>query len=270
MAAPPAPSPRRPVWKRWLDPVRPALEAAAIGAALGGLDAHLADSGTGILFLYGVFGFVEGFRHAGRAWQCWLPLGSSMYLAHVAAIGCGYRPPYVEPDAIAARQGLIYFYPASFGLITGAGVRFLLAAFGAFPREEGPPVRLIPRSIRELFATVAGVAVFLFAMRWLAADATTVYAPGFSERRFAEVRVGDTTGQVRARLGPPLEQVRVGEMAGRVRARLGPLEQQDRMPNVKLWVYSLGAAPTSNYKRYWVIIEGDKVAGFVDDYWWDD
>ena len=98
----------RTIAEEWRTALRPeplsraAAEGTAVGLLLGLIDVH---SKQGDLFNAAepsnlIAGWaILGLRHGVRAWQAWGPMGWCFYLMHRAAIGCGYRPPYVEEDA---------------------------------------------------------------------------------------------------------------------------------------------------------------------------
>jgi len=105
-----------------------AIEGIAIGATLGLIDVHSTDGDWfDAKFAYLLAGFVLGLRHAGRAWQAWIPLGLCFYLIHRVAIAYGYRPPYVEADADSALVSFLVLWPAGLGLALGVFVRFAIA-----------------------------------------------------------------------------------------------------------------------------------------------
>jgi hypothetical protein len=75
----------------------PFIDASIAGLALGLADIHILSDGAWAAWLYAALatGVALGFRHAGRAWRCWLPLGISPHMLHLRAIACGFGPPYV-------------------------------------------------------------------------------------------------------------------------------------------------------------------------------
>jgi hypothetical protein len=98
-----------------------AWEAAAGGLLIALYDVHSSSGdGTTISGAYLAAGVILGWRHARWAWLCWLPLGTSLYLAHLIAIAAGYKPPFVERDYDTALNTLIVLLPAGFGLLVGA------------------------------------------------------------------------------------------------------------------------------------------------------
>ena len=94
-----------------------AIEGIAIGVLFGLMDVHSSNEDWfDSLTAYPLAAFVLGVRHGRRAWQAWLPLGSSLYVLHLAAIACGYQPPYVEVDAETAGACLVVSWPVGLGL----------------------------------------------------------------------------------------------------------------------------------------------------------
>ena len=241
----------RAIWRK----TQPFLEAAGLGVILGTIDVlNTGTTGPMMLGYLGV-GVLAGVRHAGRAWTCWLPLGASMYLVHCLAIRLGQVSPYVEPTTVAARQCLIYLWPAGIGLLAGVGIRVAVGAAGWFRRQSGPPVRLVPRTTLGTMGAVAWVAICWAVLNWAGGEAITEYAPGYSEARFRQVRVGESEAEVTAALGPPL----------RVWDRGDPSIPGE----YKAWAYSYGVSDTSSYWRRWVLFRNGKVEGTVADFWYD-
>ena len=222
-----------------------------VGLLLGLADANHAGEFHWTGYAYFLAGVLLGYRHAGRSWPCWPPLGVSLYVVHIAAIACGYQPPYVERDFQAARETLQFFFPAGAGIAVGASLRLALTVVGWSHRKGGPPVRFLPSSTRGVMATVAEVGITLGLIRWIAFDSCTIYSAGYHEGRFHQIRAGMTSEQVESMMGRPIQ---VFDWPG------------DGMRN---WVYTRGAADTSNYWRRWVMMKGGKVAFVVSDFWWD-
>ena len=231
--------------------LRPIGEASLTGLALGLADSRYAGEFHWAVPAYLLAGLVLGFRHAGRAWPCWVPLGVGLYIAHIVAIALGRQPPYVEESYLAARQTFFVLPLAGLALALGAGVRWVLALAGWFPRKDGSPVRLWPRTIAGMIAFIAKLAVTWSLTQWALFGSGTQYAPGFSESRFQQVYVGMTTDQVEALLGPPIDKLGWGT------------------PGVQRWAYTNQVSATSNFHRRWVFVEGGKVATVVNDYWYD-
>ena len=196
-------------------------------------------------------GVILGFRHARRAWICWLPLGASLYLVHFVAILGGAKPPHVEADLTAARVALQQIFPAAWSLALGASIRRVPTVLGLFTGHDGPPPPLLPKTIKGALLAVMGVGLALGLMRWVAFDSMTVYAPGYDEGRFRSVRPGMTAVQVEAILGEPLI---------RLAANRGD----------EVWRYTSGATGASNHWRRWVFLKAGKVDFTLSDFFWDD
>ncbi|WP_435006061.1 hypothetical protein P12x_003733 [Tundrisphaera lichenicola] len=222
-----------------------------VGLSVGLADVHYSGDFNGTGYAYLLAGAVLGYRHAGRSWPCWLPLGLSLYVVHVAAIACGYERPFVEKDMLAARDTLPFALVAGIGIAIGASTRFLLAAFGWFRRAGEDPVRLLPRSTKGTMVAVAEFGITLGLIRWIAIDSGTIYSEKYNEARFQQIRVGMTSGQVEALIGRPLYTMDGSGEGNRT------------------WEYSRGAGDTSSYWRRWVMMSGGKVEEVVNDYWWD-
>jgi hypothetical protein len=59
--------------------IQAAIEAIAIGLLLGLIDAHsTSDDWFNAIVAYPAAGFALGLRHGRRAWQAWVPMGSSL------------------------------------------------------------------------------------------------------------------------------------------------------------------------------------------------
>lgn len=241
------------LWKTCVLRLQPFWEASAFVLAWGLLDIHNSSRLASDFLLLPTFvaaAFSLGFRHAGRgAWLCWAPLGLGVYCIHLAAIQRGYLPPFVEKDALAARATIGWFFPAAGDfLFLGVLARVGASACG-WMRRDGEPVRILPRSMRGLIAGVAVAGVVMMLLKW-AAGVETVYAPGFNESRFQQIRPGMSASEVETWLGKPLKKLPWGE--GR-----------------SAWWYSVGASSTSDHWRRWVIIENDRVDLVISDYWYD-
>ncbi|QEH32340.1 hypothetical protein OJF2_08100 [Aquisphaera giovannonii] len=225
------------------------VEATAVGLAYGIADTRISgDEGRHFLAFLAA-GVALGFRHAGRAMLCWLPLGVGLYLAHVVAIARGARPPFVEENVRFSEACLFALIPAGLSLMLGALVRVSLASNGVLRREAGPPVRFLPRTTRDVLVAVACLGVGLGLLR-RAAFPPTIYAPGFTEARFAQIREGMTAGQVLSILGPPLDRRPWGE-------------------GVEAWRYSNQYTYTSDFDRRWLFLRDGVVQSIANDYWWD-
>lgn len=228
------------------------LEAAVVGGILGTIDVFSTETMPWMLLVYCGFGALLGCRHAGQAWVCWVPLGFSMYAVHVVAILLGQQPPYVEATTVAARQQTLFLWPTGFGLLNGVGLRVAVSLAGYGRRRSGPPVRLWPRTTRAMMGAVAWVAGCMALLNWQTGDALTQYAPGYSEARFRQVKVGQTYAEVTAALGPPLHKWDWSQT------------QDD-----KTWAYSYGVSDTCNYWRRWIFFHDGKVATTIADFWYD-
>jgi hypothetical protein len=271
-----------------------AIEGIAIGLLLGLIDVH-STSGDWFeaLSAYLGAGSVLGLRHGRRAWQAWLPLGSSLYLMHLAAIGCGFRPPYVEADVESAAACLIVSWPAALGLGLGALARFFVSvilqsavrspvaakrdrtedaaperadnlgrqAASSWPPAAVSEARAAPRlTVWRLTVMIAVIALHLaFARLLLQNDPffgfCTFYSARYSESRFNTIRVGMTGAEVEGVIGPPLRKQRWNEHAG--------------PPNEEMWEYSARRDVTANFWRRWVLFENDKVSHVISDFWVD-
>lgn len=120
-----------------------AIEGIAVGLLLGLMDVHSTGGDWfNAMTAYLAAGVLLGLRHGGRAWQAWLPLGSSLYVMHRAAIGCGYQPPYVEVDAESAAACLTASWPAGLGLGLGTFVRFVITFLSEVNEPGGEEARL--------------------------------------------------------------------------------------------------------------------------------
>jgi hypothetical protein len=272
-----------------------AIEGTAIGLTLGLIDAHSTYGDWFLtLFAYWLAGFVLGLRHAGRPWQAWVPLGLSLYFVHLAAIACGYRPPYVEEDAEKAIACVLAVWPAGLGLAGGALGRVgnskssqlarpgQGAASGDRPGmgEAGiaghsypgrapsglPGATSTERTSRQrltvwrLMVIVAVVGIHLAFLRLILMSDPffgfgTVYSERFSEGRFNTIRVGMTGEEVEALVGPPLGKV--------------PWSSPPNPQDTEMWFYSKRPNDTSNYWRRWVVFEKGKVVTVTSDFWFD-
>jgi hypothetical protein len=224
--------------------------STAVGLSVGLIDANTSRRGISLDLFHLSVCVLIGAWAAGWAWVCWLPLGSGVYLVHLVAIARGYRPPFVEESAVAARITLQFLAPAAIGLGFGVAIRCAFSAKGVLRRADGSPVRILPRTVRSVLATVAGFALAFRLLSWVFFDSSTLYSPGYRESSFQRVRVGATAAEVEGLLGPPL---------GRCPRADGP----------EVWAYTDGATTTSNYWRRWIVLEDGKVTNIVSDFWWD-
>ena len=78
----------------------------------------------------------------------------------------------------------------------------------------------------------------------------TVYGPGFSERKFASIRIGMTPPEVEAILGPPLQ-----------RRAWGGFDDVS--------FYSYSQDDTGNFWRKWVVWKDGKAELKLNDFWYD-
>jgi hypothetical protein len=246
------------------------LEAIAVGLPLGLFEIHSKagdwfDAG----FAFFLVSLLLGLRHGGRAWQAWGPLGFCLYLTHRVAIAHGYRPPYVEEDADAALSTFFVLWPTGFGLGLGMLVRVGISALvrtsqkreeGAAPELSIDVPRRTPLTLPRLMLIIALISVNIAAARMLLkSDAFfgfgTIYAPGYSERRFHRIRVGMTCAEVEAIMGRPLDKVDWSFGTA----------PKDR----EMWRYSKQHNALANCWRRWVLFEKGKVLEVVSDFWVD-
>ncbi|WP_165227496.1 outer membrane protein assembly factor BamE [Aquisphaera insulae] len=196
---------------------------------------------------YLLAGFLLGLRHAGRAVFCWLPLGVSLYVAHVVAIILGVGPPHVEANTRMAEVRLFALIPAGVGLMAGALLRTILEACDSRDREHGPSVRFLPRTSRDLLVLVACLGIG-FGLLHRAAHPPTLYARGFTEADFRRIRNGMTAEQVLAILGPPLRKLPWGNGS-------------------EAWLYSNKYHRLANFHRRWLFLRDGVVESIVHDDW---
>jgi hypothetical protein len=272
-----------------------AIEAIVAGLALGLADVHSTNEDWyESIFAYFIVAFVLGMRHARQAWQAWIPLGSSLYVMHRAAIAYGYQPPYVEVDKDAAVRCLVALWPAGLGLALGAvircgisgilragyssegtGVHGRLATVTQGAPPDGDPAHARSRqpaatstdrkprqrlTVRRLMFIVSLIAIHLAFVRLLLMTDPffgfcTFYSAGFSESRFRTLHVGMTRGEVEAIVGPPLRKV--------------PQNQSTGPRDEELWCYSDRQDESANFWRRWVYLENGKVVSVVNDFWVD-
>jgi hypothetical protein len=256
-----------------------AIEAAVIGLLLGLVDVHSTNQdGFNSHVAYLTAATVLGLRYAARAWQAWVPLSSSLYLVHLAAIGWGYQPPYVEEDANFAGGTLIMVFPVSFGLAVGACIHSVVSRLarasghrlgGADPdrassRYPALPLTKPPKrrrlTVGGLMGLIAVLCIHLAFVRTLLRNDPffgygTIYSEQFSEIRFSQVRVGMTPGEVEAIMGRPLEKV---------------AWNLDTWPrDEEIWFYTNQHIYTANYHRRWVCFKKRTVVQVVSDFWID-
>lgn len=106
-------------------------------------------------------------------------------------------------------------------------------------------------SLRLLMIVITVIGLAIFAVRQMF-FANTIYSVGYDESRFRQVRVGMTSSEVEALIGPPLEEVPWPETG------------------IMIWLYT-----DRRYNRsgdYWkrdVWMEDDKVVNVMTMYWHD-
>jgi hypothetical protein len=272
-----------------------AIEAIAIGLALGLIDVHSKDGDAFDAWTAEfVAGFVLGLRHGGRAWQAWGPLGWCFYLMHRAAIARGYRPPYVEEDAGQAIYSLLVLWPAGVGLALGAFVRFVVSRFyrairsttagtdqdrsGTGTAETAPDADADrarsrnpagtsagrrarqPLAVWEWMVIIAILGINLAALRALVIHDPflgfgTIYSERYSEGRFQTLRVGMSRGEVEAIMGRPV--------------CVTPWNQETGPHGRERWHYTDQPNDTANFHRRWVYFEDGKVVDIINDFWID-
>ena len=262
---------------------RAAFEAAGLGLVFGLIDVHWSGELAPWLFLVCLsVAFVLGERHGARSWQAWIPLGASMYLAHLAGIACGYKPPYVEASAREALAVFFFSWPTAVGLALGATFRLALdlcARLGIgrrAPSDEAgiehvglqsglplvAPARVTGEMARRRFTVwrlmvvVAVIGVHLAFVRLLLLNDPsfglgTIYSQQYSEERFRTIQVGMTTAQVEAVMGPPLRKV------------------SSKIPADEMWYYSDQFNAAGNFWRRWLFLHKGKVLAVIDDFWED-
>ena len=105
-------------------------------------------------------------------------------------------------------------------------------------------------STRQLMILIALIGIAAFVVRQMF-FASTVYSVGYDENRFQQVRVGMTSGEVEALMGPPLKKV--------------PWP----MPGIVNWSYTDSRPGSSDYWMRDVFMGDDKVVRVVSTYWID-
>ena len=88
---------------------------------------------------------------------------------------------------------------------------------------------------------------------WMAPLQNTRYAPGYSEKAFRAVAVGDSEGRVLDLLGEPLEQT---------------FNYASDLPRTYLW-YTKPIGPSQNYALRNIVIEDGQVAQIYSQIWLD-
>lgn len=114
------------------------------------------------------------------------------------------------------------------------------------------------RSVLGLMVWIAGLALVFWVARGFYAVyhavfvEWTVYAPGYDEGRFQQIREGMTATEVKALLGPPLFEEPCNDGSGTV-----------------LWPYTNQKSYTSNYWRRWIYMKNDRVTSIVSEFYRD-
>ena len=131
-----------------------------------------------------------------------------------------------------------------------SAVANLLRGIGSLIRRKG--LRLIVALAVALLTAVMATLNVGESLRARFFGDATVYAEGFSERKFASVKVGATTAEVLSIMGPPLRRAPFGD---------APL----------VWFYTDQRTSTDNFWRRWVVLDptGKRVAEIITDFWVD-
>jgi outer membrane protein assembly factor BamE (lipoprotein component of BamABCDE complex) len=110
---------------------------------------------------------------------------------------------------------------------------------------------ILPLAVAVLIVVLATLNVGESLRVWLLGEAT-VYAEGYSERRFASIKVGTTTAEILSILGPPLRRGEWGD-------------------DPQVWFYTDQRTVTDNFWRRWLVLDpaGDRVAEIIADFWVD-
>jgi hypothetical protein len=107
-------------------------------------------------------------------------------------------------------------------------------------------------TVRRLLLAVAIVAMLFAAGNWLA-GCDTLCAPGYSEDAFRSLRVGMTTREVEAIMGPPLYRI----------------TSQGQAWYDEHWMYTEGKTVTSSYHVRDVFFLGGQVDSIDSSYYFD-
>jgi hypothetical protein len=167
-----------------------------------------------------------------------------MYAIQITAIIVGYKLPNMAVDVRNAEQSFAALVPAGVGLLFGTAVRVALNGLGWFRRQAGSPVRFFPKTTRELLLVVACFAVATACIHRLFAPAT-IYATGYTEARFEQIRSGMTGEQVESKIGPPLSKS--WDYDG------------------ELWSYSEPYIPSADYHPRGIILKNTRVESIISD-----
>jgi hypothetical protein len=230
--------------------IRSFTESALIGLMIGLSDTLHGDGNSMTGALYLIASLVLGFRNAGRASLCWPPLGVSLFVAHLVAIHYGAKPPFVEANFRRATVTLGIYPIVGVGLLVGASGRVAFNAIALFRRAAGPPVRFWPRTWPTRLFIVFCIGLGFWSQS-LAHGPKTVYAVGFDETKFQQLRIGMSQAEVEAAVGQPLDKV----------------PKLDDVP--EMWFYSEGETAVDDYWRRWVMFENGRVSQILCDYWED-
>src|SRR4051794_21353375 len=112
---------------------------------------------------------------------------------------------------------------------------------------------VLPRegiTVQRLIVVVACIAFAIGFVLWASTFLVTQYAPGFSESRFAGIRVGMTPAQVESILGRPLDEFGWKGEGG---------------TSVKFWPYSRSRLGLSYHVRH-VYFRNERVSAIRSEY----
>jgi hypothetical protein len=123
---------------------------------------------------------------------------------------------------------------------------------GRKDKTRAPRSRLI---VTLLAASLTLVAVHIYISDiWKARlfGEETVYADGYSEKRFQSIKVGMKMAEVDSIMGPPLRRGTWGDLR-------------------PVWFYSDQRNVSDNFWRRWVVVDAtsDRVAEIIADFWVD-
>ncbi len=110
---------------------------------------------------------------------------------------------------------------------------------------------MIVLAVALLTIVVANLNIRESLIAWLLGE-ETVYAEGYSERKFASIKVGATTAEVLSIMGPPLRRGAWGD-------------------SPQVWFYTNQRTATDNYWRRWLVFDtaGERVVEIIADFWVD-
>lgn len=111
-------------------------------------------------------------------------------------------------------------------------------------------------SIRRMMIAVAFIGIVMRVGWWMVFGSTD-FSPGYDEGRFRQIRVGMTSEEVEALMGPPLKKV--------------PWPPQDwpYQQGVVNWSYTDSRPGYSNYWLREVLMKDGKVSRVMNMYWVD-